>query len=225
MDITLDWLIGFVEGEGSFSYSHRNGYRIPRFSISQAGAMEELRSIRKYLGFGSVYRRPNEGADVLQVRAINQCLQLVSLFEGKIRLYKRHRQFEEWKQVCLEWKRRRVWSREQEEKAIEMLKTGASYNEIAAFTNHTAGAIETRNYQNWRIYPLGRAERTWKLEDDIQAKEMLEQGISYSNIAEELGRSYDSIKWRNLHVWGKLNTVKSRQRAGSVLAASIDNLA
>lgn len=204
MDVTLDWLIGFIEGEGSFSYRRS----VPTFSLCQKDSLDTLYEIQRFLGFGMVYPNCYRGMDVYQARRMNDCLTLISLFDGKLRLRKKIKQFTEWKEICLqkvESMRGRWWSLKEDEETKTMLKAGIRYPEIAKAVKHSIRAIEERNIKTWRIFPLRRSEKSWFPVEDEKAKQMLYEGVKYAEIANALSRSYNSIKWRNIHVWKVIN--------------------
>lgn len=53
--ITIDWFVGFVEGEGSFSYSKDGGGNlIPSFTLSQNNK-EIIQRVHNFLQFGKIY--------------------------------------------------------------------------------------------------------------------------------------------------------------------------
>ena len=56
MNITPEWLTGFVEGEGAFTFSVNNGHAVPQFSIRQHEDQKDIvLAIQSFLRAGSVY--------------------------------------------------------------------------------------------------------------------------------------------------------------------------
>jgi len=203
MEITLDWFIGFIEGEGSFSWSNTDSGGQPSFGFSQKNALHTIKEIRDFLGFGEIYYESGDDIHQFQVKKIDDCLTIIEVLDGKLRLEKRRKQFESWKEKCIQKlasMSRHAWSCKDEERTQEMLKDGYNYKEIAKFVSHTANAIMVRNRQYWQIQPLGR-QRLWQPREETEAKEMLGDGFTYSEVAEQVGKSHSAIKWRNIHHW------------------------
>lgn len=204
MDITLDWLVGFIEGEGAFVRRNVNGRKVPGFNLSQKDALEELKAIQRFLGFGHINQAQKTNGkyiDVFTVRKRRECIKVMTLLDGKLRLAKRIKQFEEWKAICLNGSRHSHWLKDEEEQAKKLLSLGMKYSEVAEAVGHSEMGISLRNYMKWRIVPLARGDRTWTTADDQKAQQMLKDGLTYSQVAEAIGRSYPSVKWRNLHRW------------------------
>jgi hypothetical protein len=90
-----DWLIGFTEGEGSFT--HKTDWT-PRFSITQKNK-PILDMIKSTLGFGCVYRHSKKRPDLWRYvvdgnwEALNT---LRRLFDGRLRSDFKQRQFSFW---------------------------------------------------------------------------------------------------------------------------------
>lgn len=92
-DKTLLWLIGFIEGDGSFTHSLGR----PILQIETHNRDRPLLNfIKKYLGFGTIYC--TKSSSVFVVHKKNHIKQLIELFNGKIVLTHRKKQFREW--VC-----------------------------------------------------------------------------------------------------------------------------
>jgi hypothetical protein len=100
MDLTDDWIIGFIEGQGSF-YSARGRSRdkvYPRFSVTQK-EYHLLSRIRNYFGFGGINHTDQPTGRVWQwVISNKHDLKLVIRFlDGRMRSEKKIREYTLWK--------------------------------------------------------------------------------------------------------------------------------
>lgn len=86
-----DWLIGFIEGEGTFT---KTSACYPEFSLHQDESYDTLMQIRGFLGIGKVEK--HLGGCQYRV-AGRDCWVVRNFCENKLRLPKRVRQFEQWK--------------------------------------------------------------------------------------------------------------------------------
>ena len=117
--ITDDWVIGFVEGEGSFTHDreHRR-YICPAFLIvnTDIGA---LRNIQRFFGFGDIKEHqkinklttPRMRIQSWQYRVagFKRCTVLRDFFRGRLRTERKLKQFGEWEKL---WgKERKTWKR------------------------------------------------------------------------------------------------------------------
>ena len=91
-----DWLIGFIEAEGSFTSMGNNTY--PEFSISQ-DEKEILDRIQEFFGCGKVAKTGNKVAWQLRITGRDDCQKVRMFCEGKLQLEKRRIQFEDWKKL------------------------------------------------------------------------------------------------------------------------------
>lgn len=89
----IDWLVGLVEGDGSFIISERN----LEFKITQSSTdAAVLFYIKKELGFGSVVKQSEE-SNTHQYRVRNRegIRKIIEILNGKLQLKKRKVQFEQ----------------------------------------------------------------------------------------------------------------------------------
>lgn len=87
-----DWLIGFIEGEGSFT-KLGNG-RYPEFSIFQANRTI-LESIQNFFNLGKIKLTGNKRAWQLRITGKEKCKQIRDFCEGKLQIECKTKQFEE----------------------------------------------------------------------------------------------------------------------------------
>jgi len=92
-----NWLIGFVEGEGSFTYRRSDGW--PFFTITQ-NDREILERIKAFFQFGSV-RKHCGRADCRAWRYVvchnwNDLNKLREFFDGRLRMRGKQEQFKFW---------------------------------------------------------------------------------------------------------------------------------
>jgi hypothetical protein len=100
MDLTDDWIIGFIEGEGSFcSARGRTRDRVyPRFTVTQK-EYDLLARIKDYFGFGGINHTDQSTGRVWQWVVSNKHdLKLVIGFlNGRMRSEKKIRDYTLWK--------------------------------------------------------------------------------------------------------------------------------
>ncbi len=117
--ITDDWVIGFVEGEGSFTHDreHRR-YIYPAFLIvnTDIGA---LRNIQRFFGFGDINKHQKINQRITprmriqswqyRVAGFKRCTVLRDFFRNRLRTESKRKQFAEWEKL---WgKERKTWKR------------------------------------------------------------------------------------------------------------------
>lgn len=89
----LQWLIGFVEGDGSFIVSKNKVY----FDITQSiNDVQILYYIKKNLGFGKVILRPEKKIAFFYVTSKENFLKLILLFNGNLCTEYKLNQFNKW---------------------------------------------------------------------------------------------------------------------------------
>jgi len=91
-----DWLIGFIEGEGSFTKLGNGKY--PEFSISQ-DEKKILEKIQNFFGIGKIALTGNKRAWQLRITGKKKCKVVRDFCEGKLQMKTRVRQFENWKKL------------------------------------------------------------------------------------------------------------------------------
>ena len=114
-DFDRGWIVGFIEGEGSFTVNVINHkretksgakyylYRNPAFFlVNKDRAM--LEKIRDFLGMGKINRHGDYFH--LDIRRKSETLKLAKFLDGKIKSELRAQRFEKWKKRVLEWKTR-----------------------------------------------------------------------------------------------------------------------
>jgi len=119
MKITDDWLIGFIEGEGSFFIQYwkspREGlepYYYPQFSIGQKDE-KILNDIRDYLGFGFVrtnFKNMNGKRIKIWKFIVNKKIdneKIRNLCKGRLRTGFKQAQFKKWEEAFIS--KRRVY--------------------------------------------------------------------------------------------------------------------
>jgi len=89
------------------------------------------------------------------------------------------------------------WTKEEDEKAIELLKAGYSAIKVAQELGRTASAIHHRNERVWHI----QSPAKWTREEDQKAIEMLKSGHNLIEVARALGRTPCAARHRNQRVW------------------------
>ena len=112
-DFDKGWVVGFIEGGGSFTVSvikhkreTKSGVKCYRyhnpafFLVNKDRAL--LEKIRGFLGMGKINRHGDYFH--LDIRRKSETLRLVKFLDGKIKSELRARQFEKWKKRVLEWK-------------------------------------------------------------------------------------------------------------------------
>lgn len=152
MKITLDWFIGFLEGEGSFTSSRDGGgHRIPSLQIAQNNR-KIIEDIRKFLGSGNVYYNKHTYTWYIQIRAHEESKKLMKLIDGKLRTEHKQKQYDKWKRLVLNRKlKNKRWTQEEDKKLIKLINDSLSYDEIATILKRTPLAIRNRNWTKWHI--------------------------------------------------------------------------
>ena len=115
-DFDRGWIVGFIEGEGSFTVSvikHKREtksgmsryylYHNPAFFLVNKDRTA-LEKTRDFLGLGKINRHGNYFH--LDIRRKSETLRLVNFLDGKMKSELRTQQFEKWKKRVLEWKAR-----------------------------------------------------------------------------------------------------------------------
>ena len=100
--LTDDWIIGFIEGEGSFhSARGRNRDKIyPRVTVTQK-EYDLLDRIRDYFGFGGISYtdQPTERVWKWVVCNRHDLKLVIAFLDGRIRSEKKRQEYENWKHV------------------------------------------------------------------------------------------------------------------------------
>ena len=91
-----DWVRGFLEGEGCFTVSSKDG-GYPRF-IAVQKSPEILRMIRDQLKIGAVYpnHHPKYPCWIWQVANLDDLVVLIDFFDYKIEEPTKRKQFQKW---------------------------------------------------------------------------------------------------------------------------------
>lgn len=157
MELSRDWIIGFAEGEGSFSWKWVRGKKNPLFCITQKekGILEQ---IKNYFGFGLLCRKRNcdNENDVCwqyHVQKYRNLCTIQEFFRGNLRSSKKQKQFEEWTQMLDDWGKRfdmhwhRLWTPEELEKAKTMLSGGYTPKDISSKIGRSMKGIEHKRAQ------------------------------------------------------------------------------
>lgn len=154
-----EWLIGFIEGEGSFIVrNHRNN--IPIFSLGQ-NEKEILEKIREFLGFGIVTTPQNplrlgwKPYWQFQVNKTEDLMKLIEIVDGKLQTEKKQIQFANWKPFVVnrhnEGRKRDRWSSEDDRMGKELALQKHTYQAIGSVLHRTAASVNHRNSRVWRI--------------------------------------------------------------------------
>lgn len=111
--MTLDYIAGLIEGEGSFSFRHKPRYKthkpcyVPCFRLALWDLDKELlEQVRDTIGVGKVSLKghpPNGRTQyMLQIQGYKQCLALIDVLD-RTKLYGQKAQsYTTWKQLVLE---------------------------------------------------------------------------------------------------------------------------
>lgn len=109
------WIVGFIEGEGSFTHDLQGGYSrksgalyVPRFVINQT-ERTTLEFLKAFFGGGHIYTRRYEGKKYWTenkstrydyvIRDIATLEKVRDFCEGKLKHSLKRKQFEEWKKL------------------------------------------------------------------------------------------------------------------------------
>jgi hypothetical protein len=109
------WIIGFIEASGCFTKNKlkigrktKNGIKIYRYFVPVFFLVNQdvsaLEIARRILGLGRVARHGRSYR--LEIRRKREVMRLVRLLDGRLRSDGKKQQFEEWKRLVLQWKRR-----------------------------------------------------------------------------------------------------------------------
>jgi hypothetical protein len=137
-EINLDWLVGFIEGEGCFTclskfnnttFQGKRWYYKkyqPQFLIAQKGR-QVLDKIVKFLSKYKVKARvwlKQTGKDNYELRVCgyDNCLKIINLLEGRFQVDYKREQFEKWKLKINENKNKR--GKIKKEDLIRKVKAG-----------------------------------------------------------------------------------------------------
>ena len=105
--LNADWVVGFTEGEGTFTvhahwnHTTRDGmtvqYRIdsPTFQVAQKGR-EVCDLLVEFFGFGFVNYRAQSDSWEYRVIGYEKCRRIALFFRGRLVLEKRRLQFDKW---------------------------------------------------------------------------------------------------------------------------------
>lgn len=99
VDITfLIWLIGFVEGDGSFVISHNKVYFDLTQDLKDIHLLYEIKSV---LGFGKILTRTDKHRNVAVFYVTGKCnfIRLANLFNGNLITNHKKKQFKAWLNV------------------------------------------------------------------------------------------------------------------------------
>jgi hypothetical protein len=148
-----DWLIGFVEGEGSFSVMQTPAGHRPLFSLGQKGK-EIIFEIRNYLNFGHISY--NGVVWVYAVTRYEDIRKLIYYFDGRLLMKPKQTQFERWKECFNEWAKirpKREWEKEDDEVGKKMVEEDYSIAEIAKGLIEVSGQFIAGKRKNgdWSI--------------------------------------------------------------------------
>jgi len=133
--MNLDWLLGFIEGEGCFTHSSGK-YIQPLFIIGiHSRDKEALVKIKDFVGIGYVIESKKGNMSYYQVHSKSGCMKIIKLLENKqFILPSRKERFERWKKIVLD--NPSIFTRDNNirEKVINVLKKhpeGIWINELA----------------------------------------------------------------------------------------------
>lgn len=88
----------------------------------------------------------------LQVRAHQETVELMNILEGNLRSLHKLKQYQKWKNLIINRTLfKRKWTKEEENKLIELIKEGVSYEEIAKKLDRTILSIKNRNWTKFNI--------------------------------------------------------------------------
>lgn len=143
------WLIGFVEGEGSFSIMQTPIGHRPLFTIGQK-EKEILFEIKDYLNFGYIFR---SAVWIYAVTRYEDIRKIISYFDGRLLTKSKGSQFKRWKKCFNEWAKirpKREWEKEDDETGKKMVEEGYSIGEIAKRFNRSIWSIRHRKKEKWK---------------------------------------------------------------------------
>lgn len=195
-----DYVVGFVDGEGSFSVTvDKRGQTCISFNISNTDRFI-LEQIRDFFAFGKVMElsdkrlHPNwSKAYRFYVTNVADYLRLVDFFDRHAPIVKKT-DYEIFRKAVFE-RRDRIQNKLHNRIDVEKLKVlyqkGLNYKEIARTLNLKVGQV---NYLLWK-YSNGRKRRThhWTAEEKKKALNLFQDGYTYREIAEKFGVSVSSV--------------------------------
>lgn len=151
MNLTKDWITGFVDGEGSFHvgyFPNTNTLRYVRFTVTQ-NDYDILKNIERYFGFGSIMVKKTGGFNYF-VDKTSDLLKIVSFFDGQFRTERKRKQFEIFKKAVFkrdEQIKKRYFQSDEDKLLIEMLNKGFSYKEISIKFGKSINGLKSRRYR------------------------------------------------------------------------------
>lgn len=97
MALAKEWIIGFIEAEGSFTYTKSETRKYPRFLVTQKNK-KILRKIKKQLPIKSKidYNKTNDSYQ-LRIDSLERCKRLIRYLEGHIKNETTKRKIKRWK--------------------------------------------------------------------------------------------------------------------------------
>lgn len=199
-ELTKDWIVGFVEGEGSFGLSpnkfSKTGYK-PFFQLHQA-EKEILERVADILPVrhGGIHKQSN-GCYAFETSALDDIRALVPYFDGEFKTKHRKEQFRTWKKevkkFCARKNRKNIrWTEEE----IEYLKENwkdSSDEELAENLNRTVRGIEDRRRRLGLGRTQGVAPQDEWTEEEIAYLDKHYGSKKVEEIAEDLGRSTHAV--------------------------------
>lgn len=169
----IDWFVGFVEGDGSFSVNNQTD--AVSLIISQKDP-KVLYFIKKHLGFGRVYR-DSEGYFRFSVYNPVHVGYLINIFKGRLRLEKTNVRFEAW---VAAYTRRHKWQ------PIELIRGNIAIDATNAWFS---GFIDAEGCFD---APQRSGRKTFRMRFTIKQK------LEYQKLTDLLKFAGPGIKWGNL---------------------------
>jgi|GEM_PF-2637649 len=106
------------------------------------------------------------------------------------------------------WKKR--WTPQEEALAKDLLLRGRTYSEVADLIGRTARGVQERDIELWHVKRRQKVwlkdeapsrKQPWTPEEEALAKDLLEEGMRYAEVAKRLGRTRKGVADRNRAVW------------------------
>lgn len=150
-EISTDWLVGFIEGEGCFTTSRPpSGKIIPKFTLSQ-NELDILQKLKSRFKIGHIhYSKPHNNSKeswCWQVQSFNECWALYKLVKDKFHTSLKEKSFKVWEKFLFDYKLdKRRWSEREDKLLVEMIKDGYDYTQIAKALDRSICAIQARNW-------------------------------------------------------------------------------
>ena len=146
--MNLDWIIGFLEGEGSLVPSTSTRHT-PQFIIYQKDK-KILDRVSSFLGMGRVVR--NRQGWALVVAKIEDQVKLLRLLENRLETERKRIQFKGWKDdVLRRWNNNWHWKPREDETGVRLLKQGHSFRYVAGVLARDKGSVINRNRKAWKL--------------------------------------------------------------------------